>query len=34
MMQLKMRCEDALRTKYTEFYSGRPIVFMNLKKLL
>jgi hypothetical protein len=29
MMQLEVRCEDALSTKYTEFYSGHPAVFMN-----
>jgi len=30
MMQLQMRCEEALSRKYTEFCSGHPAVFMNL----
>ena len=34
MMQLQTRCEDALSTKYTEFYSGHPAVFMNLKQII
>ena len=34
MMQLQISCEDALSTKYTEFYSGYTAFFMNLKQII